>query len=368
MARPRVSKISGYLISTFMRNFLFALTTLCMLFLIFDLFERIDEFLEWKATFATMLSYFFFRIPFVLGLMLPVAALIGTLLSLSLLSKSGELTAIRAAGLSAGKIARPILGCALITTFVAIAFQELVVPYSTRRANEIFLIDVKQRDRRGELSQNDIWWRSNDGFYSVRAFDSRTNTIYGLSKFVLNPSFEVVRRTDAAEVSWINETLGWSQKNVTDRTFSDSNQSNQKHYARLPLPIGENPSDLYDTKTDPNSMNFRALRRFIREQARNGISAREHLPDLYSKLSFPFVIVISVLVSLPFGIRQSRGTNAAKSFAAGLCMGFSYFAIHSLSVAMGRAELLPPLLSAWVTNLLLTGIGAILLAGADSPQ
>ena len=363
-----MTHISRYLMQTFMRNFLFALTTLCILFLVFDLFERIDDFLEWKASFFTMVSYFLFRIPFVLGLMIPVAALIGTLLSLSLLSKSGELTAIRAAGVSAWNIARPILGCALITTFIAIAFQEIVVPYSTRRSNEIFLIDVKQRDRRGELSQSDIWWRSSDGFYSVRAFDSRTNTIYGLSKFVLNPNFEVVRRTDAAEVSWINESLGWSQRNVVDRTFAESNQSSQKQYARLPLPIGENPTDLYDTKTDPNSMNYRALRRFIREQTRNGISAREHLPDLYAKLAFPFVIVISVLVSLPFGIRQSRGGGVAKGFAAGLCMGFSYFAIHSLSVAMGRAELLPPFLSAWITNLLLSGIGAILLLGADSPQ
>ncbi len=364
----RTGRISKYLIENFLRNFFFALTTLFVLFLVFDLFERIDDFLEWKANIGTVLTYFFFRTPFIIGLMLPVASLLGTLLTLSLLAKSGELTAIRAAGVSAWRIARPILSCALVTTFVSLALQELIVPYSLRRANEIFLIDVKQRDRRGELSQNDIWWRSPDGFYSVRAFDSRTNKIYGLSKFILTPNFDVVRRTDATDVSWINETLGWSQRNVTDRTFQDAVQTGQKNYTRLPLPISENPTDLYDTKTDPNSMNYRALKKFIREQSRNGISCREHLPDLYSKLSFPFVIVISVLVSLPFGIRLSRGTSAAKSFAAGLCMGFSYFAIHSLSVAMGRAELLPPLLSAWVTNLLLTGIGAILLAGADSPQ
>ena len=89
--------------------------------------------------------------------------------------------------------------------------------------------------------------------------------------------------------------------------------------------------------------------------------------DLQAKISFPFIILVVSIVSLPFALRPARTGSMAFSFLAGLFIGFSYYAIHAFSVAMGRAELWNPFLAAWMANVVMLFVGTVLNLGAESP-
>ena len=115
-------------------------------------------------------------------------------------------------------------------------------------------------------------------------------------------------------------------------------------------------------------MSYRRLSKFIREQKANGLAVSSYYADLYEKIAFPCVSFIVVLVSLPFALKPARTGSMAGSFLAGLVIGFTYYAVHSFSVAMGRAEMYPALLAAWMANILLGVIGVILNLGAESPS
>lgn len=356
-----------YILGQLLRNLALSLVGFTFLFLVFDFFDRIDNIVAENASFWTGLQYFIYKIPLTITLMLPVAMLVSTMLTIGLLSKNSEITAMRASGAAVMWLARPALVVGFGVSLLALIINETVVPYSTRRVKEIYNIDIRQKDKRGGYSQSDIWWRSKESFFSVGMFDSRTNQMLDFSEFKLGNNFEIERRIDADRASWLNPYLGWSMRGVTDYRFNETEVPEISRYPVLPLPIGDRPEDFYDVKTEPQTMSYRQLRRFIKEQARNGISITGYLADLNGKLAFPFISFIVTLIALPFALKPARSGSLAASFVAGLVIGFAYYAVDSFSIAMGRAEIWPPILAAWMANLLMGFVGLVLALGTESP-
>lgn len=360
--------VHRYIFRLLTRNVALASVALVTLFLVVDLFDRIDNVLGNDASILTISKYFLFKVPVFLNLTLPIATLVATLLTFGLLSKSSEMTALRASGLKLLWIARPLFIISILLSVFSFALSESVVPYCQRRVRELYNIDIRQSHKEGKFNQTDFWWRDENDFYSAGIFDSRDETLFGLVRLKLSPEFKPVLRIDAKQVKWISPEFGWTMYGVQQYAFSEGESVQSSTLPSATLPISEEPKDFYDSKTDPLTMSYSQLRNFIDEQLRNGVSAREFLADLYAKLSFPLVTFICSFVALPFAILPARTGSMAASFTAGIMIGFLYYVIHSLSLALGRAEILSPLWAAWNANLLLGIAGVLLLWGAEEPS
>lgn len=363
-----------YIMRQTLKNLLGCLAVFTALFIIFDFFERIDHLIYDGASFWLTVYYFLLKIPLTVSLMLPVSMLVAVVLTLGMFAKNSELIAMRASGLKIFWIAQPIFIVAFCLSLFSIIIDETLVPYTQRRQREIYNIDIRQKDKRGGYNQENFWWRNKDTFYKVNMFDSRTSTMLGFSELQLDENFDIVQRTDAQYVNWLDELLGWSMSDGKEYKFKANLKKpasvpdvEAKSFSKLPLPIGEKPQAFYDVKTDPFSMGFFQLRRFIKRQTENGIPIGGYMADLYAKLSFPCVTLIVTLVALPFCIRPGRSSSLAVGFLAAVILSFSYHVVHSLSLALGRAELWPAFLAAWMANLLLAFIGLVLSLGAEAP-
>jgi lipopolysaccharide export system permease protein len=367
-----MSIIHKYILRQVGRTLALSLGAFVFLFLVFDFFDRIDNILPEDAPFWMVVQYFALKVPLMVSLMLPVSMLVSVMLSLGILSKNSEITAMRASGLTVFWIARPVFVLGLLLSVAALFMNETLVPYCARRTKEIYNIDIRKKNETGSYSQSNFWWRSEHNFYSVGMFDSRTNTLLDFSWFELGPNFDVLRRLDAARVKWINEELGWSMEDVNEYRFSRRQNGSRTatdtdHYARMALPLKDSPQDFYDVRADPHTMSYRELKRFIREQRENGVEVRSYLADLYEKISFPLIILIVVPVVLPFALKPARTGSMALSFLAGLIIAFAYYAVHSFSLSLGRAEIWPPILAAWMANIIMGFVGLVLSFGAESP-
>lgn len=356
-----------YILSQLIKNLCLSLLIFVVLFLVFDFFDRIDNLLEEDISIWIAVKYFLFKIPGMISMTLPIAMLVATMFTLGILSKNSEMTAMRASGLKISWLTRPVIAVGLVLSILSVAFNETVVPYTARRVREIYNIDIKEKDLRGNYNQNDFWWRDGDFFYSVSMFDSRTNILHNLSQFRINDDFRITRRTVTDKVEYLNPSLGWNMRNVSSYRFPAEAPPETEVHSTLPLPISKQPKDFYNARMYPNTMSFMQLKDFIDEQVQNGLSVAGYLADLHAKVAFPFVIFIVALAVIPFALTPSRSGSMATSFLAGLIIGFSYYAIHSFSIAMGRAEFWPPVLAAWMANLLLGLVALVLNAGAESP-
>ncbi|MCB0354084.1 MAG: LPS export ABC transporter permease LptG [Bdellovibrionales bacterium] len=355
-----------YILVQFLKNTLLALLLFVFLFVVFDFFDRIDRIAEGNADVLSVIQYFALKIPLIASLMLPIAVLVSTLFTVGMMSKNSEITAIRASGITIFWLARPILIASLIFSVISIIANETFVPYATRRVSEIYNIDIRQKDEKGAYSQEHFWWRSGNRFSSTDMFDSRTGSLLNYSEFLLDDEFDVLRRTDARKVDYLSEALGWSMKGVKEFTFDGADSTPlARSRADAPLPIPQTPRDFYNVKTDPHTMSFLELREFINGQRKNGLSVQGYFADLYAKISFPFVIFIVTMTALPFALLPARTGSLAMSFLSGIVIGFSYYAFHSFSLSLGRAELWPPMVAAWSATILMGLVGFILILGAE---
>lgn len=356
-----------YILSLLLKNFAIGLSTFVFLFLMVDFFDRFDNVLHEKASVWLIIQYFLFKVPLMISLMLPVALLFSTLFTFGLLAKSSELTAMRASGVTVVWLARPLIIMGIILSGVSLLFGEVVVPFSERRQKELYNIDIKKKDKKGGYNQTDFWWRHGDHFYTFDLFDSRSNTISGLSQFDISESWEVFKRTDADSAKWIAKDLGWNMQGA--RVYHlDTDPVVVEEISQYPLPISETPNDFYDVRNDPSTMSFSELRKFIKKLKRNGISTTQYLPDLYSKLAQPFIIVITGLLVLPFTLIPARSGSMAMSSLAAIGIVFTYYAVDSFSISMGRAELLPALLAAWSANIVMGIVALVLNLGSEAPR
>ena len=367
--------IHRYILGITIRNLLLSLMVFVLLFLVIDFFERIDNILEEDASWLSTMEYFLCKLPLIITRMLPIAMLMSSMLTFGLLSKNSEVIAMRASGMKILWLARPVFGVALVLSLFSILLSETLVPYATRREKEIYNLDIKQKDKRGGYSQENFWWRTDDKFYSVNMFDSRSSSLLGLSILNMDSNFRIEKRVDAERVKWIDGVLGWSMNAVSEYQFplaepgkkSASAGVSVKNYNSLPLPIGEKPENFFDVRAEPEAMSYRQLRKFIRKQSANGIPIKSYLVDMQAKLSYPFVTFFVTLAVLPFAIRPARSGSLAVSFMAAVIIGFTYYAVHSFSLALGRAELWHPVLGAWMANILLALVGTVLNLGSEAP-
>ena len=356
-----------YVLIQLLRNLMLCLMVVVFLFLVFDFFDRIDNILAENPPVWTTISYFLYKIPQTLTLMLPVSMMAAILLTLGIMSRNSEVTAMRASGATVRWICAPVFIVGMTLSLLSIVLNETLVPYSQRRSREIYNIDIRQKDKRGGYSQNDFWWRTKDKFFSIGTFDSRDNTMHDVSIFELNGAFNVKKRTDAEKITWVDPLLGWNLWRITEYLFDDKGEMEIRKARSLPLWLKEKPADFYDVRADPSTMSFRQLNAFINGQAHNGLRVTGLMAYLYEKISFPFVNLIVSLVVVPFALKPARSGSMAASVVAALVIGFSYFAVHSFSIALGRAELLPPLLSAWAANIIMGFIGVVLISGTEAP-
>lgn len=356
-----------YILKLLVRNLCLALAVFTLLFLVFDFFDRFDNILPEDVAFGTVVKYFLLKIPLTLNLMLPIAMLVTTLLTIGILSKNSEITAMRASGVTILWIARPLFALGLFVSLFSIFLSETVIPYSSRRVREIYNIDIKQKHKMGAYSQSDFWWRSGNTFYSVDMFDSRNNTLLNLSKFELSKDFQMQKRVDARKASWVLPSFGWTMEDVTQYRFDPEKPPDMQKFKTLPLPIGDKPEDFYERRADPHAMSYFQLKKYMKRLQSTGVPTGGLRADLHEKLAFPFINLIAAIVVLPFALRPARSGKGAISFVAGLVIGFTYYAIHSFSLALGRAELTSPILAAWTANILMGFVGFVLNLGAEAP-
>lgn len=356
-----------YILSLLLKNFCIGLSVFVFLFILVDFFDRIDNVLAEKASFGLIIQYFAFKVPLIANLMLPVALIFATLFTFGLLSKSSEITAMRASGVTLLWLARPLWIFGLALSFVSLFLNEVVVPHTERRQKELYNIEIRQKDSRGAYNQADFWWRQGSHFYAISLFNSKTKSMQNLSDFEINQEWDVIRRTDADSVRWVAPGMGWNMKNVS-RFHFDGETVKSERFQNLPLPIAESPRDFYDFNDDPSTMSFVELRDFISKQRNNGIATTQYLPELYGKLAFPFVILITGLLVLPFTLLPARSGSMAVSSIAAIFVAFAYYAVDSFSIAMGRAELLPPILAAWSANIVMGLVAFVLNAGSEAPR
>ncbi|HKB24031.1 MAG TPA: LPS export ABC transporter permease LptG [Methylomirabilota bacterium] len=361
-ARDSTHIIDRYLVREFVTFMAVGLAVAAALFVVIDLLQTLDRYLRVKPPLLYILEHFAYRLPPALHDGLPVIMLVATIFLFLTLSRYHELTAMKAAGLSLYRVSLPILGIGVVVAAAAGLFQELVLPGLNEHGDEVDRVKIRGQAPRHLQSRQRLWVRSSDTrFYRIELLHPGTNDMYGVTILEVDKDFRLTDRLDARRAHWT--PAGWEFSEGALREVRPDGQVQTVPFVWTALDIKEEMEDFIRIQKPITSMSYRELKEYIGQLEAAGFQARKYLVELYSKLSFPLVNLVMVLVAIPFALQSPRH---GRLFGVGLAVAImaGYLVVHYVALAFARADLLPPLLAAWTANVIFLGIGVSLLLRA----
>jgi len=365
MASPPLapfSVVNRYVARQFLGLFVPILAGFVMLYIVIDLFDRLDLFLRNEATVGAAARYFLFKIPLMLTQITPPAVITAVLLAFGMLGRRNEIIALRAGGISLAQTALPIIALAMLISVCALVWNETVVPYASRRFQYVNNVEIRKRAIRGVLSDRAIWYHGADGFYNIDYVDRAQQTVYDLTIYRLDNDFRLSSVVQVPRLQWLGDR--WQ---ATDAVRHDLASGS---FVGVPLgadslSLSESLDDFLEVQREPEELSFTALQERIRSLTRKGIDASHYLVDLYLKLALPFSSTVLALVAVPIAGRLRRHPSVAAIVGIGSAVGFGYWVLLGLATSLGQTGALPPVFAAWAANGLYLLVAATLFLSSD---
>jgi len=341
--------------------FVLLLVSFVGVYMVFDFFQLLGDIVRNHARPALVFDYFRYLCPYVVYLMLPLTVLVATLVNFSLLTKTSQITAIKAVGVSLYRISFPVLAVAGLLSAGMFVLGDQYLPETNQRQSA-YRNEIKGRPAQTYRTLDLQWIFGRSGsIYNYRFFDPNHNLFASLSVFEFDPaSFQLTRRIYATRALWEPHLPGWV---LEDGWVRDLEAGKVTAYRTFPVAtfdeLAEPPE--YFKKEVKTSVQMSAveLRNYIRELKESGFDVVPLAVQLDRKFAYPLIALVVGLIGIPFSFTAGR-KGALTGIAVSIGIAIVYWAVSSLFEAMGNLGQLPPTVAAWSPDVLF-GVGGIYL-------
>ena len=350
-----VSILDRYVIRMYLRWVAVAFVGLLGIFYITTFIDLSDNLFKEQATGLMLLEHLWYATPQFIYYVLPIAGLVATLVTIGVLTRTSELTVMKACGISLYRVALPILGFSVVWGACLFVISETVLARANRRAEAL-----NQQIRTGRVQVldplNRRWLVSDDGdIYHYLHFDADDSELGALSVFEFEGRpWSLARRTYVAQATFTGEgpEAAWHGRDVWERSFPGGagGVSAYRRDAERSLSDVASPEVFAAELPEAELMTFRELQGYIDELRTQGFDVVSLVVALHRKASFPFVTLILTLIAIPFAVTTGpRG--ALYGVGVGIALAFSYWIVISIFGAFGSAGVLTPVIAAWAPNI-----------------
>lgn len=348
--------IFRYLAKEALAASLFVFVALMTLFAFFDLINELDALGKGHYGFGQILLYVTLSIPGHLYELLPVAALIGTLLAMARLVENSEFSIMLVSGLSMQRIAVYLMMVGLLFTALTFVFGEIIAPASERYAEQMKLKAtnalVAQAFRSG------LWVRDDRNFINVREVTPE-GELHDVNVYTFDDKFRLQRIYRAATGNFLHDNV-WQLHGIDETRFTATGVS-VGHAESSEWRSVLTPGIMTVLLVAPEKMSAVDLWAYIQHLHDNRQPSKRYEIALWSKLIYPFAAPIMILLALPFAYHRPRAGGVTLRVFAGIMLGLGYHLFNRLFAYMGLLNDWPPLVSALTPTLIFLALGVYLL-------
>ncbi len=203
-SRDIVKILDRYIIRQFIIAFLFGLLAFVCIFIIIDMMEKLDDFIDAQAPARIVVQYYITSIPDIVKLMIPVAVLLSALFVTGRLSSQNELAAIKSSGTSLYRIMSPFFMVTFIIFVISIYLNGWVVPYANQKK---FYIERTHLNRSNQpvIRNNILFQEGKTRIVSINYYDTQARCARQISiQDFDNDDLTILRnRYDAVQMQWV---------------------------------------------------------------------------------------------------------------------------------------------------------------------
>jgi lipopolysaccharide export system permease protein len=342
--------LDKYLIKQFLQTVVFGLLAFTIIFIVIDVMENLDDFIDQDLPALEILYYYFVFAPEMIKLMTPVAGLFAALFTVGKASSLSELTAMRAGGMSIYRFMAPFIITSLLISVLSIYFGGYIVPMANKTKVHIEQVYLKKGI---SFSESNIYFQdSQSRIVSMGFFDPISNSASRVSiqEFSVEDMTQMVSRIDVPSLKYDTLFNIWIAVRGVERLFSNDKQQ-AKYFDTLKIDyLSFKPVDLKKKQRKTQEMNLDELDELILAQQKTGNDPTATLIEYHSRFAFAFTGLIIVLFGLPLSANRRKGGLAAQ-VGISILVTFIYLVFMKVIQAFGKNGALDPLITAWFANL-----------------
>ncbi|NBV41904.1 YjgP/YjgQ family permease [bacterium] len=324
------------------------------------LFTLIGEAIKYQIPAFKLIQLFLYKLPYVIVLSFPMATLLATILTFGRLSSDGEILALRAGGISFQRLVTPILVMGFLISLMTILFNEVIVPRASY-SGETLLRSFSEKNQ-PTIKQN-INFTEYDGGAPARIINV-ASLQSGIMADITVAEFDhgQLSRLIRAEKGWWLADGGWEFKTGIMHSFppNDPNRISVIQFDHEIIDIPINPIDFSQRKKNMEEMSSFELKHQIENQKKLGQDPITDLMNLHMKLSIPFACLIFSVLGASVGLRPHRSSSAV-GLGVSLVVILIYYVLMSIGMGLGLSHSVPPVIAAWLPNVVVGGVGIYLL-------
>lgn len=363
-ARGRMIQILDlYILRGWIFYFLIMVAAFTGIYLIADFFQLLGDIVRNQASPRVVLDYYGFLLPQIFYFpVVPLSALVATLVNFSLMSKSNQVTAMKSAGISLYRVATPVLVICALLTIGLFFLDDQYLPASNRQLDAL-RNRIKGRPAQTTARPGRQWiFGQSSRMFHYRFFDPDGNVFGNLDVFELDSrTFRITRRIHATRAFWEPPVHAWLLENGWMRDFDGDRITNYFPFSVATFDELTERPEYFNKEVKPSAeMSARQLEQYIDELGQSGFDVVRLRVQLDRKFAFPLVALVAALIGVPFAFTMGK-QGAISGIAISILIALLYWAVSSLFEAMGNLNQLPATLAAWSPDLLFGLAGAYLL-------
>ena len=238
------------ILALFFRLLGLCLGAFSLIFLVIEFLDKLRRFSRANVDTATIAFYFLNKLPEIISQVLPFGILLATILTLGILARNNELTAMRSSGMSLHFISRPLLTAALLLSVLTFVSNELILPVTVQNIRDIEESKLKKNEYGAVFRQQNIWFRDGSLVMRAQLFDPGTKTLKGVTLWEKN-GYLPQKRVEADEGTLTQG--GWQFRRAFVWNFHDGAQADVSPAPTLVIPLRLTLEDLKKVADTPRT-------------------------------------------------------------------------------------------------------------------
>ena len=353
-----------------LKTFLLSLAAILGILILEDMYDDLEDLLDYNATFVQILRYYLVRLPSFLPAVIPIALLISLLFCLGTLHRNHEIVSMQAAGLNLLRITRVLWFCGAVLSLSLLLLNAKLVPWSVEKSRILYdNLEFASEAARGDdksvgliynlsfdnAKENRLWFMNRFSQYTFQGF--------GINVFSRDAQGRERSRIAAREGYYDDIEGFWIFQEGREVTFDpeEGEAIRSLPFEERSIPeFTEKPKLMMSLSKEPKDLSFFEIAQLLDKISPEDNPAINAYAVRYQNiLANPFICLVAVAVAIPLagtGVRTSARVGALKS----VILFFAYYLLSSISIVLGERMILSPIVAAWVPNVIMLGVTGFL--------
>lgn len=355
MLRPKL--LDWYIVRKFLGTFFFALALIISIAIVFDISEKIDDFLERKAPIEKIVfDYYLNFIPYFGNLFSPLFIFISVIFFTSRMAGQTEIIAMLSSGISFRRLLAPYMVACILLASLSLYMNNYVLPHANTERLAFETVYIKNRF---VYSNKNVHRQIAPGqFIYFESYNNLDNIGYQFSYEKIENG-KLVFKLLSERILWDSIQKKWTIENYFIRTIDGMNESIQSGFRKDTL-FHFYPEEFNRRTNFIETMDTPELNRYIEQEIMRGSEEVPfYLIEKHRRISLPFATFILSIIGVSLSSKKVRG-GIGVQIGTGILLSFTYIMFMQVSQTFATNGNMPAWLAVWTPNIVF-GIVALFL-------